>query len=879
MSALPRLRSFLSALLRRRRLEADMEAEWRAHLDAHVDALVAAGMSPTEAGRRARIDFGDPLRWKEQALEVRGVGWISGLGADLRYGLRQMRRTPVFTATVLVTLAAGIGLNTAVFSVIDAVLVRALSYPDAERVLWITTADRDSEVVMAVDFLAWREQATSLDGLVAFDFDNYAIYTADTVVESRVASVSDDFWTVTGASPMLGRLPLGGEEAVLLSYPFFVTAFHADSGIAGRAVRISGRQVTIAGVLPPDFRPQLTRPFAWNGLQEKAIDAYRTLTVTPPTKAPNGATVMQGVNVIGKLKEGVTIERARADLEAIRSRTNTANPKMRLPLTLRVMPLKEKIVGNSTRPLIVLLAAVSVVFLIACVNVAHLFLARASARCAEVAIRASIGAGRWRLARQFFIESALIAAAGAAAGLVVARWSLATIVRILPYGVPRLQETTIDGRTLVFAAAATMVAALVFGMVPVWSLWKDDARGVLRQTLYGALPIAGKLRTKAALVALEFALTIVLLIGAGLLIKSLWRLTALPDGFHPDRIVTMDLRFFGPAYREQGPRHAHAAEALRRVSIVPGVLAAAVTTNANSFLRLFRENDPIPPRQGDQPAEASLTVASADLARVMGMRVVRGRWLTDSEPFPAFVINETLARRYFGDSDPLGVRLRVPYVAQDSWATVVGVVADNTKLQRLDSPADPDVYVDYAHAPLFGYSIVASVAIDAAAAAAEVRRAAAGIDAAAPVLNVKTLEEALADSIAPYRFNLFTFGLFGAVALLLASVGIYGTLAYSMSRRTQEIGIRLALGATRNEVVAMVIRQGMTVALIGTLAGLALGIAVARVMRGLLYEVSPSDPYIFAAASAVLLLTGFAASLGPALRAATVQPVIAFRHE
>jgi putative ABC transport system permease protein len=874
MNRLPRLRSFLSALFRRRRLEADMEAEWRAHLDAHIDALVAAGMSPADASRRARVDFGDPLRWKEQALEVRGVGWVNGLVADIRYGFRQMRRAPVFTATVLVTLAAGIGLNTAVFSVIDAVLVRSLSYADPERVLWITTVDRDEEVVTAVDFLAWKEQATSFEGFVAFDTSNYAIYTADNVVQSRVTWVSEDFWTVSDARPMLGRLPLGGEDAVLLSYPFFVRAFHADSAVAGRAITINGRQVTIAGVLPPGFRPQLTRPPAWSGLPEAPIDAYRTLTVRPPT---NGQVRL--INVIGKLKAGVSLDRARAELEAVRSRTRTANPNVRLPPTLRMTTLKDKIVGNATRPLIVLLAAAGIVFLIACANVANLFLARASARRGEVAIRAAIGAGRWRLARQFFVESALIATAGASAGLVVARWSLATIVRVFPHAVPRLQETTIDGRALAFAAAATIVAALVFGMVPVWSLWKDDARGVLKQALSSALPVAGKLRTKTALVTLEFALTIVLLIGAGLLIKSLWRLTALPEGFHPDRIVTMRIQFFGPAYREEGARRTHAAELLRRVSTVPGVRAAAITTNADSKMRLFREGDSFPPRQDDQPAFASLTIASADLAGIMGMRLVRGRWLTDSEPVPAFVINETLARRHFGDSDPVGARFRLPYVGQESsWATVVGVVAD-TKLQRLDGPAEPEVYIDYAHAPPSGYSIVANVTTDAAATAAQVRRSAAGVDAAVPVLDVKTLEAALADSIAPYRFNLFTFGLFAAVALLLASVGIYGTLAYSTSRRTQEIGIRLTLGAARGEVVAMVIRQGMTVAMIGTLVGLVIGVAVARVMRGLLYEVSPSDPYTFAAASAVLLLAGFAASLGPALRAASVEPLVALRRE
>jgi putative ABC transport system permease protein len=877
MSPLPRLRSFLSALFRRRRLEADMEAEWRAHLDAHAAALVAAGMSPADARNRARMDFGDPLLWKEQALDVRGVGWVSDLGADIRYGLRQMRRAPVFTATVLVALAAGIGLNTAVFSVIDAVLVRSLSYPDPERVLWITTINRDQEFVDAVDFLAWQEQATSFDGLVAFDLGDYAIYNADNVVQSRVAWVSDDFWAVSDARPVLGRLPLDGEDAVLLSYPFFVAAFHADSGVVGRAVRINVRQVTIAGVLSPGFRPQLTKPFASNGLPERTIDAYRTFTVPPPTTAPNGATVTRAVMVIAKLKAGVSIEQARSELEAIRSRTRTANP-MPLPPTLRLMPLKEKIVGNATRPLIVLLTAATFVFLIACANVAHLFLMRASARRGEVAIRASIGAGRWRLARQFFVESALIAALGAVAGVVVARSSLAAIVRILPYGVPRLLETTIEGRALAFAAAASIVATLVFGLVPVWSLWKDDARGVLKQALYGALPIGGKLRTRATLVAVEFALTIVLLVGAGLLIKSLWRLTAFPDGFHPDRIVTTEVRFLGMAWQDVATRRAHLVETLRRVSAVPGVRAAAITTNGGFRMRLMREGDSFPPKMNDPTAAfARVTIASSGLAQVMGMRLVRGRWLTDAEPSAAWVINEAFSRRYFGDSNPVGARFRVPS-GPDSWATVVGVVTD-TKLQRLDGPVEPELYVDYAHEQTSGYSIVASVTIDPATAAAQVRRAAVGVDAAVPILAANTLEAALADSIAPYRFNLFAFGLFAAVALLLASVGIYGTLAYSTSRRTQEIGVRLALGAARSEVLAMVVRQGMTVALIGTLVGLAIGIGVARVMSGLLYEVSPGDPYIFGAASVVLLLAGFAASLGPALRAASVQPVIALRHE
>ena len=448
---------------------------------------------------------------------------------------------------------------------------------------------------------------------------------------------------------------------------------------------------------------------------------------------------MRSFNAMGKLKAGVSLEGALADLEAVRNRTKTANPDLHLPPTLTLMPLKDKIVGQAARPLIVLLAASGFVFLIACANVAHLFLARASARRGEVAIRAAIGAGRWRLSRQFFVESALIAAAGAAAGLVVARWSLATIVRILPYGVPRLQETTIDGRALAVAAASAVVAALVFGMVPVWSLWKDDARGVLKQVLTGASPTTGKLRTKVTLVALEFALTIVLLIAAGLLIKSLWRLTLLPEDFQPDRIVTMGIRLTGPAYREESARRAHVAEVLQRVSAVPGVRAAAMTTNADSYIGLVREGEPLPRGPDPAPPRGRFTVTSADFRQVMGLRLTKGRWLTDSEPSRAFVINETLARRHFGDSDPLGARFWAPGFQPDSWGTVVGVVADR-KLLRLDDPPEPEVYADYAHGLRFSYSIVASVTIDAAVAAAEVRRAAASANPAVPVMEPNTLE-------------------------------------------------------------------------------------------------------------------------------------------
>jgi putative ABC transport system permease protein len=870
---LSRIRSFLSALLRRRRAESEMEQEWQAHLDAHADALVASGLSRGEAERRARSAFGDPLRWKEQARDVRGVGWIDSLGADARYGLRQMRRAPVFTATVLVTLALGIGLNTAVFSVINAALLRPLSYPDAERIQWIATSDGDDEIVTAVDFLAWKEQALSFDGVFAFETSDYAVSTSDTVVQSRITWVSEDFWAISGARPQLGRLPRPGEDAILLSHRFFVRSFRADPAVAGRAITINGRQVTIAGVLPQGFLPQMTRPSAWSGLTEKDVDAYRTLDVTPPVEGR-----MRLVSVIGRLRAGVSAEHARTELEAIRARVKAANPGVRLLPTLRMMLLKDRIIGDASRALVVLQAAVAFVFLIACANVANLFLARASARRREVAIRAAIGASRRRLARQFFVESALIAIAGAAAGLVVARWGLATIVRILPHAVPRLQETTIDGHALAFAALTALGAAILFGTGPVWSLWKDDRHGVWRHALSGVLPIAGKLRTKSALVAVEFALTIVLLIGAGLMIKSLWRLYALPESFHPDQIVTMKLQLAGPGYREENARRAYIDEVLRRVSTAPGVLASAMTTYADASMRLFREGDPVPPTATVAPRFALLTRTSEDFARVMGMRLVRGRWLTDAEPSAAFVINQTFARRYLGDSDPIGARFRLPYVGPPSWGTVVGVVAD-WKIERLDAPAEPEIYIDYAHAPLFSMSIVTRVTTDPSAAAAELRRIVAGVDPAVLPFDVGTLESVLVNSIAPHRFNLFTFALFASVALLLASVGIYGVLAYATSRRTQEIGIRLALGAGRGEVVAMVIRQGMSIALTGTIVGLAGGFAVARVMTSLLYEVAPSDPYIFAAATAVLLLAGLAASLVPALRAALVEPTVALRCE
>jgi putative ABC transport system permease protein len=851
-----------------------MDDEIRDHIRRETEENIARGMAPDEAYATARRAFGNATLTQEAARTIWIPVWWDHLLQDSRYGLRLCLRAPGFSIVVVLTLALGIGLNTAVFSVVNAVLVRPLAYPNPERLVWVAPYhdQGQDDVVVSPDFVAWRDQATVFDRLAGFLTDAEPIDVGDEVVQARVAAVTDGFWDLTGASFALGGPPPLGQDGVVLPHRFFERWFHGDGSVIGRPVMVNGRQNVITGVLPANFHPQLVSPPALVATGPGDIDVYRANLLRPST-GPG----VQVLSVMGRLKPGVSIERARLELESIRGRRQPMGQRTGASPPLRVVPYADKLVGEARKPLIILQAAVALVLLIVCVNTANLLLVRGSARQHEIAIRTAIGAGRARILRQFFVESLLLGAIGCAAGLLAARGLTAMMLRLLPLAVPRLSETAIDARVLVFALGACMATTFVFALVPAIAMWKTNVYETLKDGARSASSSVRSVRVRSALVAIEVALTVVLLVAAGLMVRSFWLMTAYPPGFAPDRVLTMRVQFSGPRYRDPQNRRAFIDELLRRAAAAPAVEAAGVGSNGGAVMLLTIEGDVDKPPE--QKPQGVLSSASQGYAAALGLRVVKGRWLTDHEPTPVFVINETLARQAFPGADPIGKRIRLPFVnASTSFAEVVGVVAD-LRYSKLGAAAEPELFVDYAHTGIPGTTLTIRTSTDPMSVAPSLRALLSSIDRTQPLFDVKPLDVALADSIAPRRLNLLLLGTFALSALLLAIVGIYGVVAYAVAQRTQEIGLRIALGAARGQVVAMVVRQGMSITLGGITLGLGAAMASTQVMAALLYEVTPTDFATFAAAAATVIGTAFAACCGPAVKASLIDPLVALRCE
>ena len=857
--------------MKRLRALDDLDADIRDHIERETADNIGRGMTPSDARDAALKKFGSIARAQEDARAVWIPVWLDQLAQDMRYGLRILRRSPGFSAVVILTLALGIGLTTAVFSVVNAVLVRPLSYPHPERLVWIATYDErfSDEVVVVPDLVAWREHAAAFDQIVGEYPNGERIDVDGEAVQARIVAVTDGFWELTGARFAAGGPPGPNRDGVVLTQAFFDRWFHGDSRIIGRPVTVEGRANVVTGVLAAGFQPQLPRGSLWSAIDPGPIDFYRAEVVGPSNPAGGG----QLFNAIGRVKDGVSIEQARDELERIRVARRQADPRLSGPPRLRVASYTDTLVGGARPMLLILLAAVGFVLLIACGNIANLLLARGSARQREMAVRAAVGAGRGRMLRQFFVESAILAAIGGAAGVLAARVAIALVVRLIPYAVPRLAETTIDGRVLAFAATAALATAALFGFAPALALRRTSVHDVLKDGGHSARPATGGLHARRALVAAELALSVVLLVGAGLLVKSFVRLTAWPAGFTPDRVLTMRMQFSGPRYRDARSRIAYADEMLARARTAPGVEAAGVSSNGGGRLMVTVEDMPEVPRE--QRVRATVSTASAGYAAAIGMRVVKGRWLTDAEPERAVVINEALERRVFNGQNPMGRRIKF---FGNGFATIVGVVAD-LRYANLDAAPEPEIFADYAHAPVFALTLTLRTAGDPAAAAPAIRTLAGGVDRTLPIFDVKPLETTLAESVAPRRFNVALLGTFAASALLLALVGIYGVVAYAVAQRTHEIGVRMALGAERRAVVGMVVRQGMTMAATGIAVGVAAALALTRVIASLLYDVTPTDPATFAAVACALAATALAACVGPAIRAALVDPIVALRCE
>ena len=864
-----------------------LNEEIREYLEHEADENIARGMSPEAARQAAMRKFGNVTRVKADARAVWTVVWLEQWLQDAGYGWRMLRRNPAFSTAVVLTLALGIGMNGAMFSVMDAVLFRHVSYPDSERLTWVAQYDTawQSETdnrLLPSDYAAFRDQAQSFESMTAYTNADLGLAYAGESGTERIAYVSDEFWSTAGARPAFGRVFGAGEpRAIVLAWALFQRRFAGDPSVIGRTVSVAGRPFAIVGILAPNFRLEFPQ-FLYPDDERKEIDAYIAVPGAawhlPVTayRAGNWDKVQEDfgplpdfVWVVGKLRPKASVEQARAELEAIYKRLTRERPGIyHVHSALRVQPLQKKLTRGATAAFVVLGGAVGFVLLIVCANVANLLLVRATSRQREVAIRRVLGAGGVRLARQFLTESALFAAFGGTAGVLLAKGIVAAAVRAGSGAVPRLADATIDGRVLAFTAAASLLVAVLFGFGPAASLLRNDMQRSLKEDGGGHSLAFSHVRVRAALAALELALAIVLLSGAGLMLRSFWRMSAFPPGYLPDKILTVKLSLSGERYRNWPQQRAYLDELLLRLMTTPGSDAAGIHCSS------FNTTIQVQGARADQPAPAVIEYISPGYLRAIGVPLLAGQWPDDMD-MDSVMVNETLARSLNGTGSLVGSQIQAAFLS----GRIAGIVPD-FKTSQLDAESRPAIYAPYQRSPrISSVQGIVRVGTRAAPMAPAVRQRVAGIDSNVPLYQVESLDSALAESVAPRRFNLLVLCSFATVAVLLAFIGIYGVIAYLVAQRTREIGIRVALGATPIDVVRMVIRQGLAIIMAGVAMGILAALGLGGVMSTLLYAVKPNDPVTLFAVAGSLAIVALFACLGPSWRAARVDPMVAVRGE
>jgi predicted permease len=802
------------------------------------------------------------------------------LTQDLRYALRTLLKSRTFTAVALLALALGIGANTAIFTVVNAVLLRPLPYKDPDRLVLIQTNNPPQKIKQAPtswpDFLDWSDQNSVFEEMAAFSRWSTIITSGNEPERLPTGFVSGNFFSTLGVNPVAGRAfsegedLAGAEPVVVLGSGLWKRRFGSDPSLVGQTVTLSGKAYTVIGIAPDLFKDLSGQVDAWLPIIRDADGESRD---------------NRELRAIGRLKPGVSREQADAEMGAIAARLQESYPKTNAGWGANVAALHESIVGDVRAPLWILLGAVCFVLLIACANVANLLLARAAGRRKEVAIRTALGASRPRIIRQLLTESLLLSAAGGAAGLLLAVCGARLLVAISPDDIPRLSEINLDGRVLIFACVVSLATGLVFGLAPALQASKLNLNESLKEGARGSSEGFRRNRVRSLLVISELALALVLLIGAGLLIKSFIRVRSVDPGFNPEGILTVELSLPYKKYRLPQARVAFFDELMARLESLPGAQSAGLTLNLplngggiSAWHGVVLEGHPITPEEMTQTENR---IISPSYFRTMGIPLLKGREFTaqdNRQDAPHIVtVSDTLAKRLWPDEDPIGKRIRFghdePFARE-----VVGVVGD-VKRFGLEGAEDWATYVPYAQQPWTEMVIVARAASEPASLAGAIKAAVQAVDKDQPIHNAKTLDAIIANSTSQRRFNLLLLAVFAAVALILAAVGIYGVMSYSVTRRTHEIGIRMALGATPRDVLGMIVGQGLALASVGVGVGVAAAYGVTRVLESLLYGVSPTDPLTFAATALLLASVAVAASFIPARRATRVDPMVALRYE
>jgi len=799
---------------------------------------------------------------------------------DVKYALRTLRNSPSLTAAALLTLAIGIGANTAMFSLVDGVLLRPFPYPDPERLVFIWDSNPgqgwDRFSVSPPNFIDYRDQATVFDSMSAYYSTTVTLTGVDEPERIPAARVGPDYFQTFGIAPQIGRAfapednEPGNTGVVILSDRLWARRFASDPAILGRQITIDGYPATIVGV----FTERTDAP--------AAADMWLPEDLSEDNLGGRGAHYFA---VVARLAPGIGLERANDDIRQIAERLAAEYPDSNFGWTALVSSLHEDRVGGARGSLMVLTAAVALVLLIACANIANLLLARATHRDREIALRVALGAGRGRIFAQVLSESVVMALIGGGLGIAVAAGIMGAVTRLAPGSLPRLDQVGIDGRVLGFTLIVSAATGLLFGMVPAAQSARADLVQSLKERSRTGRP--GRNGVRGALVVAEVALALVVVAGAGLLARSLWQLQAVDPGFSIHNRVTARISLPGALYPELERRIQFFDQLTERVSGLPGVtavgLASGLPMGGYNFIISFTvEGRPDPPP--DQEPSGHLRIVSPGYFEAIGLPLLQGRDFNDSDrrdSGPAVVISKRLADLHFPEGDPIGQRLRIGYGASrddDRVREIVGIVGD-ARLGGLSVDPLPAYYLTYRQLPESAMDIVVSAAGNATATIAALRREVSALDADIPVYQVQTLEERVLDSAAPQQFRAALVGSFAAVALLLACVGIYGVMAYSVAQRTRELGIRLALGADRGTVLGLVLRRGLALAGMGIALGLVISAGANRFLASLLFGVAPTDPLTYAAVAALLLAVSLLACYLPARRATRVDPTVAMRAE
>jgi putative ABC transport system permease protein len=800
---------------------------------------------------------------------------------DISYGIRSLMRRPALTLIAIITLAVGIGANSAIFSVVNALLIRPLPFPELERIvaIWETQPSRGvvrNEASMA-NYLDWRTQNQTFEQMGLYRWWSASLTGQDVPERIQGFLVTANFLDVLGVTPAWGRgfaadEDQPGKDAVaILSYGLWQRRFGGDPGIVNRTITLNGITRTVVGVMPQGFN------------YPAGVEVLAPLAITPELARSRQS---HSYYVVGRLKPGISLASSQTDLATIASRLEKEHVESNTGWGVVVYPIVEDAVRLYKTSVLVLMAAVGFVLLIVCANVANLMLARAAGRQKEMALRSALGASRWRLVRQLLTESVLLALVGGGLGVLIAYWGV-DLLRTLDPGkaaqfAPGWDRLGVNLLVLSFNLAVSLLSGLLFGLAPAWQLSKTDLNRPLKEG--GRQTSPGPHRLRGLLVVSEVALSLMLLVSAGLLMRTFLVLLKTEPGFNPNNLMTMRLTLPVAKYKEEAQRAAFFQEVLRRVQYLPGVQSAAAVNylplgGSNSSDSFLVEGVPDPPP--GQEFLGRYRNCTPDYFRAMGIPILRGRGFTDQDKpgaLAVIIVNETMAQKYWPGSDPIGKRVRFNApLAEAPWMQVVGVVQDVK--HELQTPVTADYYLPHAQDPWSSMVLVARTSVDPLSLASEMRQQVWSLDKDQPVFDVRTMEEVRAFSISLHSFSAGSLGVFAGIALLLAAIGIYGVMSYAVMQRTQEIGIRMALGARRVDVLKLVVRNGMSLALIGVVVGLVGAFALTRLLQGLLFGVTPTDAVTFAVVTFGLLLIALLACYIPARRATKVDPLVALRYE